>query len=57
MTIHLLYINQHALTDAELNLAKNYAATHYISLEDAFKQALFDKIKDEYYVTTDTTKK
>lgn len=45
------------LTDAELNLAKNYAATHSISLEDAFKQALFDKIKDEYYVTTDTTKK
>lgn len=44
------------LTDAELNLAKNYAATHYISLEDAFKQALFDKIKNEYDGATDTTK-
>ncbi len=44
------------LTDAELNLAKSYAATHSISLENAFKHALFDKIKDEYYVTTNTTK-
>lgn len=36
------------LTDEEEKLARNYASIHGISLEEAFKQALFDRIEDEY---------
>lgn len=36
------------LTDAERRLATSYAHLHGISLGEAFKQALFDRIEDEY---------
>lgn len=36
------------LTDTEKSLAESYAKLHAISLEEAFKQALFEKIDDEY---------
>lgn len=36
------------LTQEEMILAKNYAKNHSITLEDAFKNALFEKIEDEY---------
>lgn len=36
------------LTQEEMILAKNYAKKHSITLEDAFKNALFEKIEDEY---------
>lgn len=36
------------LTQEEMILAKNYANNHSITLEDAFKNALFEKIEDEY---------
>lgn len=38
------------LTQEEMILAKNYAKNHSITLEDAFKNALFEKIEDEYDV-------
>ncbi|MDI9588963.1 MAG: DUF6290 family protein [Acidobacteriota bacterium] len=38
------------LTDEERKLADSYAAFHDISLSDAFKAALFEKIEDEYDV-------
>ena len=36
------------LTDAERALAESYAKLHAISLGEAFKRALFEKIEDEY---------
>ena len=33
-------------------LAKNYAKNHSITLKDAFKNALFEKIEDEYDAIT-----
>ncbi|MFR8208381.1 type II toxin-antitoxin system RelB family antitoxin [Hominenteromicrobium sp.] len=33
------------------NLAESYARIHAISLGEAFKQALFEKIEDEYDLT------
>ncbi len=36
------------LTDDERRLATSYAHLHGISLGEAFKQALFDRIEDEY---------
>ena len=36
------------LTDKEKALAESYAKLHAISLGEAFKQALFEKIEDEY---------
>ena len=36
------------LTAEEEDLARNYASIRGISLEEAFKQALFDRIEDEY---------
>lgn len=38
------------LTDTEKALAESYAKLHAISLGEAFKQALFEKIEDEYDV-------
>lgn len=39
------------LTEEEKNLAKSYAKMHSLSLGEAFKKALFEKIEDEYDVT------
>lgn len=36
------------LTEDERLLAESYARLHSISLSEAFKKALFDKIEDEY---------
>ena len=36
------------LTEEERATADGYARNHALSLEDAFKQALFEKIEDEY---------
>ena len=36
------------LTDKEKALAESYAKLHAISLGEAFKQALFEKMEDEY---------
>ena len=36
------------LKDTEKALAESYAKLHAISLGEAFKQALFEKIEDEY---------
>lgn len=36
------------LTKQEKNLAENYANSHSLSLGEAFKQALFEKIEEEY---------
>ena len=36
------------LTAEEEELARSYASIRGISLEEAFKQALFDRIEDEY---------
>lgn len=36
------------LTDEERNLAESYAKLHSMSLAEAFKRALFEKIEDEY---------
>lgn len=36
------------LTDEEKRLADSYAKLHSISLGEAFKKALFEKIEDEY---------
>ena len=38
------------LTDEERNLAESYARLHAMSLAEAFKRALFEKIEDEYDV-------
>lgn len=39
------------LTEEEKNLATSYAKMHSLSLGEAFKKALFEKIEDEYEVT------
>ena len=39
------------LTTEEKSLAESYARIHAISLGEAFKQALFEKIEDEYDLT------
>lgn len=36
------------LTDQEKKIADSYARMHSLSLGEAFKQALFEKIEDEY---------
>ncbi len=36
------------LTPDEKKIAESYAKIHSISLGEAFKQALFEKIEDEY---------
>ncbi len=36
------------LTEQERRLADSYAKLHSMSLADAFKKALFEKIEDEY---------
>ncbi|MEE0435864.1 MAG: DUF6290 family protein [Peptococcaceae bacterium] len=39
------------LTQEERQLAESYAKLHAISLAEAFKRALFEKIEDEYDLT------
>ena len=39
------------LTDEEKMLADSYAKIHSLSLGEAFKKALFEKIEDEYDIT------
>ena len=36
------------MTDEEKALAESYAKMHSLSLGEAFKRALFEKIEDEY---------
>lgn len=36
------------LTDQEKSLAESYARLHSMSVGEAFKQALFEKIENEY---------
>lgn len=36
------------LSDEERNLAESYAKLHSISVGEAFKRALFERIEDEY---------
>lgn len=36
------------LTPEEKNLAESYAKLHALSIGEAFKKALFEKIEDEY---------
>lgn len=36
------------LTEQEKNIADSYAKLHSLSLSEAFKQALFEKIGEEY---------
>ena len=36
------------LTPEEKSLAESYAKLHSVSLAEAFKKALFEKIEDEY---------
>ena len=36
------------LSEEERKRAESYAKSHAISLEEAFKQALFERIEDEY---------
>lgn len=36
------------LTEQEKNIANSYAKLHSLSLGEAFKQALFDRIEEEY---------
>ncbi len=39
------------LTTEEKSLAESYAKLHAMSLGEAFKRALFEKIEDEYDIT------
>jgi aspartate/methionine/tyrosine aminotransferase len=39
------------LTEQEKKLADSYAKLHSLSLGEAFKQALFEKIEDEYDIS------
>lgn len=39
------------LTDTEHELASSYAHLHSMSLGEAFKRALFDRIEEEFDVT------
>ena len=36
------------LTEQEIELAESYAKLHSISVGEAFKQALFERIEDEF---------
>ncbi len=36
------------LTESEKKLAESYSKLHNISLDEAFKNALFEKIEDEF---------
>lgn len=36
------------LTEQEENIVNSYAKLHSLSLSEAFKKALFEKIEDEY---------
>ena len=36
------------LSEEERKLAESYAKSHAISLEEAFKQVVFERIEDEY---------
>lgn len=38
------------LSESEKNLAETYAKMHNMSLAEAFKSALFEKIDDEYAI-------
>ena len=40
------------LTQEEMILAKTYSKNHSMNLEEAFKNALFEKIEDEYDAIT-----
>lgn len=40
------------LTPEEKILAESYAKLHSLSLGEAFKKALFERIEDEYDITT-----
>lgn len=40
------------LSAEEKNLAESYARLHSMSLGEAFKKALFEKIEDEYDIAT-----
>lgn len=42
------------LTDEEKALAESYARFHAVSLGEAFKKALFERIEDEYDITIGT---
>lgn len=37
-----------SLTEKEKSIASSYAKRHSLTLEEAFKQALFEKIEEEY---------
>ena len=39
------------LTESERKLAESYAKIHGISVAEAFKRSLFEKIEDEYDIT------
>lgn len=39
------------LTEEERHLAESYAKLHSISIGEAFKMALFERIEDEYDIT------
>lgn len=39
------------LTEEERRLVDSYAKIHAVSIGEAFKQALFEKIEDEYDIT------
>ncbi len=39
------------LSDAERKLAEEYAVSHSISVEEAFKRALFERIENEYDIS------
>lgn len=39
------------LTEEERRLADSYSKIHSISIAEAFKRALFEKIEDEYDIT------
>ena len=39
------------LTEDERRLAESYARLHSISVGEAFKQALFDRIEEEFDIT------
>ena len=40
-------------SEEERNLAESYAKIHSFSLAEAFKNALFEKIEDEYDIIND----
>lgn len=39
------------MNEDERNLAESYARLHAMSLSEAFKKALFEKIEDEYDIS------